>query len=280
MPKPRVSVVHYLNTAPLVWGMLHGEQQGRFELAFSTPAQCAGDLRHGRVDVGIIPAIEYQRLEDAQIIPGLSIASKAPVRSVLIFSKLPLAHVQSVAMDESSRTSVALTTILLRRFYGRDFQAAPHAPDAAAMLERHDAALVIGDPALAYRGSVPYTYDLASEWKKFTGLPFVFALWVGRAPADLAACCADFAASRDFGLAHLGEIAAERGPKLGMSAREAELYLRDSIDYSLDEDNLRGLSLFYKLAHELGLIGENRALHFAGVECAAAVHSQASTLSF
>lgn len=263
--KPKVSIVQYLNTGPLVWGMLRGEQRGRFELDFTTPARCADDLAGHRVDVGIIPAVEYQRIDDAEIVPGLSIASKAPVRSVLVFSRVPLGEVRTVAMDNSSRTSVALTTILLRKFYERDFQAIPCDPDPPAMLARADAALVIGDPALTFGSDchVRHVYDLASEWRKFTGLPFVFALWVGHADSGLAELAPDFAASLAYGLSHLDEIAAEYAPALGMSAEEVKVYLTRNIDYTLDEENLRGLRLFFNLAHELGLIATNRPLDFA-----------------
>ncbi|HEV2175605.1 MAG TPA: menaquinone biosynthesis protein [Terriglobia bacterium] len=268
-PKPRVSVVQYLNTAPLVWGMLHGAQRGRFELEFTTPARCADHLRDQKVDVGIIPAIEYQRIDGLEIIPGVSIASKAPVRSVLLFSRVPLEEVGTVAMDNSSRTSVALTTILLRKFYRRDFTSLPANPDPEAMLAHGDAALVIGDPALTWRGSVEHVYDLAAEWRKFTGLPFVFAVWAVRArqgDAAPAGLTADFAASRDYGLAHLDEIAAEYASRFGMTVEDVKVYLTENIDYTLDEENLKGLRLFYRLARELDLIPAEKDLHFVGSE--------------
>src|SRR6266699_54504 len=117
--KPRVSVVKYLNTVPLIWGMLRGEQRGNFDLDFTTPASCADAVRSGEADVGIIPSIEYQRMEDAEIVGGVAIASKGRVRSVLLLSKAPIERIRTVALDNSSRTSVALLAILLRRFYGR-----------------------------------------------------------------------------------------------------------------------------------------------------------------
>lgn len=263
--KPRVSVVQYLNTAPLVWGMLKGQQRDLFELEFTTPARCADDLAARRVDVGIIPAIEYQRVDDAEVLPHLSIASKAPVRSVLLFSRVPLAEAATVAMDNSSRTSVALTTILLRKFYGRDFEAIACDPDPPRMLERADAALVIGDPALTFGSNarVPFVYDLASEWRRFTGLPFVFALWAGRAGAGLAELAPDFAASLAYGLAHLDEIAAEYAPGLHMPPGDVKVYLTRNIDYTLDEENLKGLRLFFDLARKLGLIAAEKSLRFA-----------------
>ncbi len=265
MPQLRVSVVEYLNTAPLVWGMLKGRERGRFELEFTLPSKCADDLRQHKVDVGIIPAIEYQRMENVEIVPGISIASKNEVKSVLLFSNVPIGEARSVAMDTSSRSSIALTTILLRKFYRRDFQAIPVDPNLEMMLQRADAALLIGDPALTASASkpTPFIYDLASEWKKFTRLPFVFALWVGRRDARLAEFGADFTASRDEGLAHVNEIAAEHAPRLGLSVEDVRIYLTENIDYTLDDENLKGLQLFYKLARELGLIQNEKELRFA-----------------
>ena len=180
MSRLRISVVQYLNSVPLIWGMLHGPQQGKHELQFATPAHCADAVRDGKADIGIIPAIEYHRIDHLQIISGISIASKSRVRSVLLLSKVPIEKIQSVAVDTSSRTSAAFLRILLGKFYSRTVNFIPSAPRPHEMLKGADSALVIGDPALTYRGSAE-VYDLAAEWKKFTGLPFVFAFWAGHA---------------------------------------------------------------------------------------------------
>jgi chorismate dehydratase len=260
--KTRISVVQYLNTAPLVWGMLHGDERGRFDLAFTTPAECAEDLRAGRADAGIIPSIEYQRMDGLQVLPGMSIASKYRARSVLLLSRVPIDQVRSLALDNSSRTSAALVMILLRKFYGIEVPSAPHAPDPEAMLREADAALLIGDAALTYRGDAQ-VLDLAAEWRKFTGLPFVFAFWAGARSAQPGKLRRAFEHSRDEGLAHLAEIAAEYAPRLGLSRDEVRIYLSENIDYTLDEENLEGLRLFYRLAEETGAIAGIKALDFA-----------------
>ena len=288
MTKPRISVVQYLNTAPLVWGMLHGAERGRFDLEFTTPARCADAVALGQADVGIIPSIEVPRIDGAEIVPGVSIASKGVVKSVLLLSNVPVEEIRSVAMDKSSRTSAALVTILLRRFYGLDFQSEPADPQPEAMLKRADAALLIGDPALTFerraerrsacepalypdldspaptaaRLSDPLVYDLAAEWKKFTGLPFVFAVWAGRPEAGLADFARDFQESRDQGLRHLDAIASEWAPRLEISESAVKRYLAENINYDLDDENLEGLHLFYKLAAEEGLIPAGRELRF------------------
>ncbi len=260
---PRVSVVQYLNTVPLIWGMLKGDQQGKYDLSFTTPAQCADAVRSGQADIGIVPSIEYQRMDHAQVLRGLSIASKAEVKSVLLLSKVPIEEIKTVAMDNSSRTSAALLRILMRKFYSRFVTVTPSAPKPDEMLKRADAALVIGDPALTYDGPVAEIYDLAAEWKKFTGLPFVFALWAGHERAGLSRLREDFVASRDFGLRQIDEIAAEYAPRLDMRPEGVRVYLTENIDYSLDEENRKGLRLFFKLACEAGIVPVEKELNFA-----------------
>ena len=263
MPGLKLSVVQYLNTVPLIWGMLHGEQQGKFDLQFATPAGCADALRGHQVDAGIVPSIEYQRLDKALILTGMSIAAKNEVKSVLLLTKVPFAKIRTVATDNSSRTSAALLRILMRKFYSKAITVTPLAPRLDIMLARADAALVIGDVALTFTGQVAEVYDLAAEWKRFTGLPFVFALWVGYDDRSLAKHHPDFAASLAFGLAHIDDIAAEYAPKLGISPDAVKVYLTQNVDYSLDEENRRGLRMFYKLAHETGIIPAERDLYFA-----------------
>ena len=269
MIKPRISVVQYLNTAPLVWGMLHGAQRGKFRLEFTTPARCADAVARGQADVGIIPSIEVPRMEGTEVVPGISIASKRLVKSVLLISKVPIDRVRTVAMDNSSRTSAALVTVLLRRSYGLDFQSAPADPDLEQMLKRADAALLIGDPALTFQLEVEsqkskaqdvLVYDLAAEWKKLTARPFVFAVWAGLPEVGLGDFVHDFQESRDEGLRHLDAIASEWGPRLGLAESAVKLYLAENINYDLDEENLAGLRLFYKLAEEEGLIPAGKEL--------------------
>jgi len=263
MDQLRLSVVQYLNSVPLIWGMLHGEQQGKFALQFTTPANCADAVHQRRADIGIIPSIEYQRLDHAQILSGMCIAAKQQVKSVMLFSNVPISKVQSVATDNSSRTSAALLRILMRKFYSRWITVTPLAPRPEIMLKRADAALVIGDAALTFSGQVAEVYDLAAEWRRFTGLPFVFAVWGGHEDRNLSKYHADFAASLEFGLAHVDDIAAEYAPKLGITPDAVKIYLTENIHYSLDEENRQGLRLFYKLAHESGIIPVERPLYFA-----------------
>jgi len=262
MTKPRISVVEYLNTVPLIWGMLHGEHRCKYELAFTTPAGCADAVRAGEADVGIIPSIEYQRIDGLRIVSGVSIAANSEVKSVLLLSNVPAETVRCVAADNSSRTSVALVRILLEKFYGRQVDMTPADPEPVEMLKRADAALVIGDPALTYHGPAPHVYDLGAVWRRFTGLPFVFAFWAGRGDAALGELAANLRNSRDYGLSHVEEIAAECAPTYNMKPEEVKVYLTRNIDYNLNEDHRQGLALFYKLAREVGVISEVRDLEF------------------
>jgi chorismate dehydratase len=275
MGKLRVSVVEFLNTAPLVWGFTDGQLQDRYDLSFTVPSLCAEALRSGQVDVAIIPAIEYQRMEGMVVLPEMAVAAKGEVRSILLLAKKPIEQARRIALDTNSRSSVALTRLLCKGFWriAPEFIDAP--PDPAAMLTEADAALVIGDPALRIRvqldelaatavdakgccGSeliadkdghpVPgvdmlFVYDVAAQWLQMTGKPCVLAIWTGRREVITPEVVADFLASKEYGLAHIGEIAQAAALKLQLPPRELESYLRESIDFSLDAANLGGLEL-------------------------------------
>jgi chorismate dehydratase len=254
MAKFKVSVVQYLNTVPLIWGMLRGGQQEKFDLGFTTPAHCADAVRDGLAEIGIIPTIELQRIENLEVVPHVSISSLHRVKSVAVFSRQPLEKVATIAVDASSRTSAALLTVLLKKFYRLSPKLLTAEPDGDSMLKAADAALLIGDPALVYNRSDIIVYDLAEEWNKFTGLPFVFAVWAGPASAGLRSVADDFQRSRDYGLDHIDEIAYEYAPRHFLTPEQVKVYLTQHINYNLDEAHREGLALFHRLAREIGLI--------------------------
>ena len=261
-PPLRVSAVSYLNTAPLIWGMLHGPQRGYFDLDFTVPSKCADALRTGQAQAGIMPSIEYQRIENLKIVPGLSISSSGPVRSVLLISRCPVDRIQSLALDTSSRTSACLAEILLKRHYHIAPSLKPSEPNLSAMLRECDAALMIGDPALASEMPGLYVRDLAEDWYAMTGLPFVFAFWAVRSEAASTELIAPFQQSAAYGLEHVEEIAQSESERTGLSASVIRTYLTKNIDFSLGRENLRGLQQFYSLAQELGLSNGTRPLEF------------------
>ena len=264
----RISAISYLNTAPLMWDFEHGNAGKLFEIGYTIPSQCAAELQQGAADIGIIPAAAYASIPDLAILPNVAIASKQAVASILLVSRKPLDEIRTVALDNSSLTSVALTQVLFAKFWGgpRSYASAP--PHLDSMLADHDAALLIGDPALKSDHSRYCTWDLAGEWIRFTGKPFVFAFWAVRQEAlhsttlDLASI---FQESRDHGLEprNLDWIARIWAPKLGMSEEAVRDYLTTNIYYQLDAPCLDGLNLFYRYAFELGILPRAPELQFA-----------------
>jgi chorismate dehydratase len=266
-PPLRVAAVSYLNAVPLVWGLVHGPHRDLFQVEYNqSAAQCADALRDGDADAGIIPSIEYQRIPNLKIVPGLSISSSGPVRSVLLISRVPIEQIGSIALDTSSRTSVGLVQILFKRHYRMAPRLAPHAPDLQGMLRECDAALLIGDPALAADFPGLRVYDLAEEWRAMTGLPFVFAFWAVRAEAATPDLVQPFQESAAYSFAHLDEIVRAEVARTGLPEWLVRTYLTTNIDFTFGEKNLTGLRCFYVLAGEMGLVPGNRPLEFVTVK--------------
>ena len=144
----RVSAISFLNTAPLLWDFEHGAPRPEFRLEYTLPSACAEQLRAGAADVGIIPVVAYHAIPDLVVIPEVAIAAKHTVRSIVLVSKVPMDEIRTVAADTSSRTSVLLARVLFRKWHGGDREFTAMAPELGAMLEKCDAALLIGDPAL------------------------------------------------------------------------------------------------------------------------------------
>jgi chorismate dehydratase len=255
----RISAISYLNTAPLMWDFEHGTAGAAFDISYTLPSLCAAELARGTADVGIIPAAAYATIPNLFILPSVCIASKKAVGSILLVSRKPLDAINTVALDNSSLTSVALTRVLFEKCWGggRQFTSLP--PDLDTMLATSDAALLIGDPALKVDRSQYQTWDLAEEWISFTGKPFVFAFWAvtqkaaSQSNLDLAAI---FQQSRDHGLipASIAEIASTWAPKLGLSEEAVVQYLTENIHYYLDEPCIDGLRLFYRYAYECNVL--------------------------
>lgn len=264
MDTPRISASSYSNTAPLVWSFLYGQNQGKVELIMDTaPARSAELLMQDRVDAALVPVIAYQMIEGVRLIPDVCVGARERVRSVCLVTKgEDLANVRSVALDTSSRTSVALTRIIFREFLGFEPEWSDASPDIDAMLASSDAALLIGDPALrlsAHPDGSPYrTFDLAEMWRAHTGFGFVFAMWMTRRGN----VSIDFAAARDEGLEHIDEIAANYESEISIGKGEMIEYLAENISYSIDDTMMNGLKLYFKLAAMNGLIAANDELRF------------------
>jgi chorismate dehydratase len=255
----RVGVVSYLNAAPAVHGL---ERDRGFKLVRDVPSRVADLLHAGEVDLGLIPSIEYAE-GDYAIVPGIAIGSRGPVRSVNLYHRVPLDAVRRVALDISSRTSIALARILLRERLGRDPEYVTRAPSVPAMLSDADAALVIGDHALYFEGAED-RLDLGREWTARTGLPFVFAFWAGPPGVVTPSGVARLQSALAAGLDALPAIASSyNGSGAGRGAVN-EAYLRGNIVYAFGEQEAAGLREFYKRAHTLGLIARVPELRFHG----------------
>jgi chorismate dehydratase len=287
--KLRISIVQYLNTAPLVWGFTNGPLAGKYDLSFTVPSQCAEAMRTGAADIAIIPAIEYQRIPGLVVLPDLAIASQNRVRSLLIVSRRPIEQVRSVALDSSSRSTQALTRILAARYWKIDPEFFETEPDLSAMLGKADAAMLIGDPALRISMAIErhstvsapgpaicqaaalgitsaeifHVYDVVGEWRKFSSLPAVMAIWAARPEVVTAEVLRDFCASRNFGLTQLPAISLEAARELELPQPALESYLRHNIDFSLGEENRRGLERYFQEAAKLGLIPREERINWA-----------------
>lgn len=254
-----------------MWDFEHGESAARlgefFDIGYTVPSRCAEELKTGLADIGIIPAATYTTIPGLVIIPDIAIASKNTVRSILLISKVPLERIRNVATDDSSRTSAALVEIFLRKFVGVNPAFRRQKAVLGEMLKWHDAALLIGDPALLARTEGYYVYDLAEQWRRWTGRPFVFAFWAVR-KSSLAGLSPDIDLARIFqqsklhGLAHLEEIVSQWSTRLNLPAPLVLEYLTQNIDFSLDRENLEGLQLFYRYAAEYKVLPQAPELHF------------------
>lgn len=276
----KISIVKYLNAMPLAWGILEGAQKQAFVPILSTPSECADQLSQGNVDIGLIPSIEFQRIKGCRIVPGPAVGATHRVRSVILVSQMPLWKVKTVACDNGSRTSVALTRIIFNDFYHTrpDFTPAP--PDIATMLKHSDAALLIGDNALKFieanelpdiekqkalvrLGSEPLqVFDLAERWRFLTGLPFVFAFWAVREGFRDGSIVDALKQSRDFGVANIATIAEKYSGPLEIKKEFIQDYLERNVHYYMDQSCLEALDLFYEKAAKAGAIKSQRKLEF------------------
>jgi len=264
--RPRIAASSYLNTAPLIWNFINGSQRHSVELFTNTaPARCAELLARGEVDGALVPVIEYQRMQDVLLVPDVCVGSKSAVRSVVLVTRRNnLKKVERVALDDSSRTSVALVKIIFREFLGFEPEWISAAPDLKSMLTAADAALIIGDPAMRIPRDQFRVFDLATLWHEFTGFGFVFAMWMVRNDSAERVRAIDFAAARDEGLAHVDEIAAENETLVGLSREEIRTYLTENIAFRVDEEMEKGLDRYFELASKYKLISSAKPLVFIG----------------
>ncbi|MEO8050037.1 MAG: menaquinone biosynthesis protein [Acidobacteriota bacterium] len=243
----------YLNTVPLVWGLLKDPAQAQtFDLRFALPSVCADQLASGEADIGIVPVIEMARQKLAYF-HETGIASFGTVRSILLISKVPFREIRKLATDSGSRTSVMLSRIILAEKYGVEPEVISHPPDLAAMLGQADAALLIGDAALRVDpATLPFeTLDLGKEWTGLTGLPMVFAVWAGSKEAIVEPYGAALAASCRYGLAHIEEIVRNQTSERGFPELVIREYLTHNIQFEFSGAHHTAIETYLKYAAAL-----------------------------
>jgi chorismate dehydratase len=246
---------------------LNAELAERYEIKWMLPSQCADELADGSADIGLVPIAALATTPGLRILPGCTIASKGKVRSLLLVRRAnqPLSALRSVAADSASRTTLAYARILFHKWRNAEVPFIPMTADLDAMLDRADAAILIGDPALmaleerANRfertGEELVYHDLAEEWKTLTGLPFVSAVWaVAPASPSDQRVANDFIQSRDHGLQNIDALVEHWSRQLPLSEGTIRSYLTTNIHYVLDEECVEGMRGFFKMAAETGVL--------------------------
>src|SRR5579875_734568 len=230
--------------------MLHAQQRDEVDLSFSIPAACADQLENGQIDVGLVPVAEIAR-QALEIVPGVGIACRGAVRSILLFSRVPWRQVRTLSADASSRTSVQLARVILRERFGVEPVIAPQIPALNQMLEAADAALIIGDPALRIDPEAqPFEWlDLGAEWFALTRLPMVFAAWAAKPGLPIESLAEVTNSSYRFGKAHVDEIVDAEYARRGITRELAREYLNRHIRFELSAPEINGFRTFLQLAN-------------------------------
>jgi chorismate dehydratase len=240
LKKIRVATVSYLNTKPLLYGIRHHPVLDKIELVEDFPSRIARMLIEGEVDLGLIPVAATTRLNGWNIISDYCIGCDGPVASVCIFSEVPMEEIDSLMLDNQSRTSVNLARILMKEYWKKDISyIETSGEDFRKHIGGKTAAVVIGDRALVQRKESRYIYDLGAAWKAHTGLPFVFAAWITTKDLE-PEFIRQFNEANALGLAHLGEVVRENP----FSFFDLESYYTRYISYQLDEEKKKGMELF------------------------------------
>lgn len=264
MKRLRVGAVSYLNTKPLIHHLT--ELAPQIDLVLEVPSRLAHDLSEGRLDIGLIPSIEYFRGGSYTIVPGVSIASFGPVLSVKLCSRKPFDEIRSVALDEGSRTSIALMRILLAELFDTSPTTEPFPLRREVNETDADAVLLIGDRAMKVAdGEFPFTLDLGYEWSRWTGLPFVFAFWSVREGVEVSGAVLDaFVRAKDLGRREISAIVPTEAARLGIDETRCRFYLESVIRHDLGPREIAGLERFRELAIEHGLAPEGAKCVFHG----------------
>ena len=255
----------FINAQPILASLKEMGEWIKLEIYTASPAHLADQLNEGKLDFAMIPAIEYlKRADSLRLLPGISIASRDQVGTVLLVSKYPLKAIESLAIDNRSRTSVALLKLMFKDELSPDLKWVDCDPNPEKMLQEHDAALIIGDPALGFKKEGTTIYDLSEEWYQRTGKTFVHAVIVAREGVEIGERIVEiFRVAKQEGLMKITTIARTQARQTGFPEPLLIDYLKNKIRYNLGAEELDGLSYFQSLCQSSGLIEKKFPFEFA-----------------
>lgn len=248
--KVKISIVSYTNTLPFKWALKNSELLNRIDLQEDIPSICAQKLKFKQVDLALVPVALLAELDNYHIETNYCIGATGKVDSVKLYSAVPLDQIKTVTLDYQSRSSIALSQVLLKFFWKKEVRFIPAKPGFENEIQNGNAAVVIGDRTFKLNGKFTYEYDLAEEWQKFTGLPFVFAAWVSNEKLD-SNFISQFNKVLEYGLTYMEAAVASDYSNKDLSPEETLFYLKHRIDYNLNSDKKKALELFLKYIRQL-----------------------------
>jgi chorismate dehydratase len=247
--KVKISIVNYLNTLPFRYGIAHSAVKDKIDLQEDIPSICAQKLKFKQVDVGLVPVALLPELDHYEIITDFCLGANGKVDSVRLYSEVPIEEIKTITLDYQSKSSITLTKVLCKFFWKKDVEFREAKPGFEKLVTVTDAAVVIGDRTFSLNGHFKFEYDLAEEWKKFTGLPFVFAAWVSH-DAVSENFIEEFNAALSLGVSNVNAALAEYKPYVPEKFDPLD-YLTKKISYDLSDEKRKALSLFLEYIGKL-----------------------------
>ena len=247
----KISAVSYINAKPFVYGIEHSGFLKDYSLSLDIPSLCAEKLRTNQVDIGLAPVAIIPELKKYFIIPDFCIGANGPVKTVMLYSEVPLKDIKNVFLDYQSRTSVMLVQILAKHFWKVSPKWTPATKGYEEKIKGTAAGVIIGDRNFSLPRKFKHVYDLSEEWKNFTGLPFVFACWIANKELD-ENVAADLYRALQFGIENRGKIAKQL--KDQFDPKIISDYLNNCINYSFDKPKQEAMGLFLKLGKKIKVI--------------------------
>ena len=251
MDKIRISAVKYANTYPFIWGLTESGFDKRAILETDHPADCADKLINGKADIGLVPVAAIPLIKNYNIISDYCIGANGKVRTVMLLSNCPFGRIEAINLDYRSKSSVNLAKVLAKNMWKREFRWITTSEKSDfENIGKNEAVVLIGDQCFEFENSFRYKLDLAEEWKKQTGLPFVFACWTANRDLD-AEFIKDFNLALKSGVENIDKVAKAYGKKGSISEKELKDYLKNNIDYIFDSEKKKGMRLFLELLNKL-----------------------------